>query len=409
MCDGRGIAASTTLTIKENPGKTQAQIEQIVLDYLGIHTYHLVPDALGQYIEHIDCWGKFLGPDKIMIMEVPSSSSIYQKVENAAAYWASATSSYGTPFQVFRVYTPNGEPYTNSLILNNKVLVPQTGSSWDDDAIQAYEDAMPGYEVLGFTGSWQTTDALHCRTHEIADREMLEVFTKPLVLPAPDPQGFYVEAEILSHGGHAFVNNTPTLYWRLSGGTTWNAVAMTHTGTGDFYEAWIPPQPNSTQVEYYVLAEDASGRIETHPYQGDLDPIVFTVYDPIFGSDVTEISARDGGLVNFSLDAGAANGGRDYFILGTLSGTSPGLPLPGGQVILPVNYDVFTGLVASMLNTAIFDRFLGQLDAAGQETARFDTFGPLPGGLVGLSMHFAYALAKPFDFVSPAVKIDIVQ
>jgi agmatine/peptidylarginine deiminase len=73
MCDGVGIAASTDLVIDENPSLTKAQIEQMALNYLGIHTYHLVPDALGEYIKHIDCWAKFLAPDKILIGQVPSN------------------------------------------------------------------------------------------------------------------------------------------------------------------------------------------------------------------------------------------------------------------------------------------------------------------------------------------------
>ena len=41
-------------------------------------------------------------------------------------------------------------------------------SSWDD-SLEVYRDALPGYEVLGFTGSWQSTDALHCRVRGIPD------------------------------------------------------------------------------------------------------------------------------------------------------------------------------------------------------------------------------------------------
>ena len=54
-------------------------------------------------------------------------------------------SPWGRPYTVVRVYCPYGTAYTNSTILNDKVLVPIFGSSWDDDAIQTYQDAMPGY------------------------------------------------------------------------------------------------------------------------------------------------------------------------------------------------------------------------------------------------------------------------
>ena len=53
-------------------------------------------------------------------------------------------------------------------------------SSWDDDAINAYELAMPGYEIIGVTGSWESTDALHCRVKGIPDLDMLQLFHNPL-------------------------------------------------------------------------------------------------------------------------------------------------------------------------------------------------------------------------------------
>src|SRR5690606_7360655 len=97
----------------------------------------------------------------------------YAEHEEVAAYFAAQPSAYGTPYQVFRVPTPNGEPYTNALIVNERVYVPVTGSAWDDDALAVYRAAMPGYEVRGFTGSWLSTDALHCRVKEVPDRGLL--------------------------------------------------------------------------------------------------------------------------------------------------------------------------------------------------------------------------------------------
>ncbi len=56
MTDGQGIAISTNLVWSENPGLTHEQINQMVHDYLGINTYHVVADVNGEYIKHIDCW-----------------------------------------------------------------------------------------------------------------------------------------------------------------------------------------------------------------------------------------------------------------------------------------------------------------------------------------------------------------
>ena len=90
-------------------------------------------------------------------------------IEEVASYFASTITNEGLPWEVYRVYTPSDQPYTNSLILNNKVFVPIMNSSWDDDAIAVYEEALPNHEILGFTGYWQSTDALHCRVKGIPD------------------------------------------------------------------------------------------------------------------------------------------------------------------------------------------------------------------------------------------------
>lgn len=180
MTDGTGISAATHIAYTENnecntnnqssvPLPPCAYVDDIMDDYYGIDTFHVVADPNGEYIDHIDCWGKYLSPSKVLIRSVPTSNSQYQEIEEVANYFASTLTSDGIPWQVYRVYTPSNQPYTNSLILNDKVFVPMMNSGWDDDAIEVYQEAMPGYEVLGFTGSWESTDALHCRVKGIPD------------------------------------------------------------------------------------------------------------------------------------------------------------------------------------------------------------------------------------------------
>jgi photosystem II stability/assembly factor-like uncharacterized protein len=125
-------------------------------------------------------------------------------------------------------------------------------------------------------------------------------------------------------------------------------------------------------------------------------------------ADVYSIEAGIGGAANFTLQAGAAHGGRNYLLLGSLSGTKPGLPLPGGQALLPLNWDLFTVLVVGQLNSIVFSNFLGSLDPGGQGSAKFDTLGPIPPALAGAVFHFAYALNNPWDFASVSSPIEVV-
>jgi agmatine/peptidylarginine deiminase len=180
MTDGTGISASTQIAYTENsqcgtndqssiPLPPCSYVDNVLIDYYGINTYHVVADPNDEYIDHIDCWGKYLSPTRMLIREVSASHPQYQEIEAVAEYFENTLTSTGEEWEVFRVYTPNDQPYTNSLILNNKVFVPVMNSQWDDDALEVYQAAMPDHEVLGFTGSWQSTDALHCRVKGIPD------------------------------------------------------------------------------------------------------------------------------------------------------------------------------------------------------------------------------------------------
>lgn len=274
MTDGQGISVSTNIVWSENSGMTHAQIEQMLNDYCGIGTYHVVPDPNGDYIKHVDCWGKYLSPDTILIREVSESHSQYDEIEDTVTYFESQTSCYGTPYNVVRVYTPSNEPYTNSLILNDKVLVPITGSQWDDEAIDSYESAMPGYEVLGFYGSWVSTDALHCRAKGIVDRYMLYIEHTPLYGTQSTHEGYDIQAKIFPYSGESLISSSTGVYWKIDGGS-WDFIQMDPLGD-DEYHAVIPPQETGTDIYYYIHAEDDSGRSENHPYIGESMAHTFT-------------------------------------------------------------------------------------------------------------------------------------
>jgi hypothetical protein len=125
-------------------------------------------------------------------------------------------------------------------------------------------------------------------------------------------------------------------------------------------------------------------------------------------ADTHVLFAREVGLVNFNLDASLVNAQRKYILLGSISGTSPGFPLPGGLATLPLNWDVFTNLIVLLLNSPIFVNFTGTLDSAGQATAQMNTLSQLPEASAGVVIHFAYALKNPWDVVSNPAGIEIL-
>ena len=275
MTDSLGISASTDLVWEENPLKTHEQINQIMHDYHGIDMYHVTTDPLGDYIRHIDCWGKFLDVDKILITQVPTSDTRYSDYEALATYFANQTTSYGNKYQVYRVYSPDGEPYTNSLILNKKVFVPIEGKSNDSAAIAVYQTAMPGYEILGFTGRWYSTDAIHCRAMGIANRDLLYIKHLPLLGEKPKQNEYTINADIIPYSGGTTVDDSVKIYYRINNGS-YSIIPMYHT-TGNTYIGSIPGQAEGTEIDYYIHASDTTGQISEHPFIGAPDPHEFKV------------------------------------------------------------------------------------------------------------------------------------
>ena len=283
MCDGMGVAAMTNLVLDENASLTEAQIDTAFKQYMGITNNYIVTDPLGEYIKHIDCWGKFLDVDKILIASVPISNSRYSYYEATATFWANQTSSYGNKYQVYRTYEPSGQPYSNSFILNKKVFVPIMGGSsttYDNDALAVYQQAMPGYSVIGVIGlsggnAWVSTDALHCRNHEIADKGMLYIKHLPLLGEKPMQTQYLISADVYALSGSGLITDSAWVKYRVNH-AAWNTLPMTH-GLGNNWTANIPQQVAGDTIEYFIHASDVSPRSQTHPLIGQYDPHKFWI------------------------------------------------------------------------------------------------------------------------------------
>ena len=293
MSDGLGTSISTELVWEENPSLTEAEIDSIMYAHLGNH--YTVLDYI-EYggIHHIDCWAKFLNPTTILVKDV--SASDYRKANlDARADWlAQQTSAWGQPYTIVRIYCPSGTAYTNSIILNDKVLVPMFSSSYDSIALQTYRDAMPGYEVLGFTGSFLDDDAIHCRTMGVPDREMLFINHIPLAGEAgTTTEDYYIGCYVSPFSGEDLIADSLKVYYRADGGA-WDFVTMAEAAPDSFY-AYIPAQAADAEVEYYIQAADLSGRVETHPFIGAPWAHSFTVVGPHAPSAVQPLNPVDSG------------------------------------------------------------------------------------------------------------------
>jgi hypothetical protein len=213
---------------------------------------------------------KVLSEETILVKEVSPSHAHYDALETNVAMLETLTNCYGRPYNIVRVMCgsiggSNVAAYTNSMILNGKVFVPLYGISTDSAALDTYRAAMPGYEVMGFTGTWLSDDAIHCRTMEIPDRYMLVVDTNPLQDREFNTGDYGVGAYIDDRSETGLMSDSLLVFWRLEGQAEFDTLLLRTTAEPDSYYAEIPMQAVSANIEYYVFAKDNSGRRSARP------------------------------------------------------------------------------------------------------------------------------------------------
>ncbi|MGM0461083.1 MAG: agmatine deiminase family protein [Fibrobacterota bacterium] len=273
-------AVSTDLVLEENTSLSEDSIRSAAESYLGIDTYHITPDPLGDYIKHVDCWGKYLGPDRILIGDVTGSQK--ENYDSVAAYFEQQISPVGTPYEVHRVYT-DGEPYTNSIIVNDHVFVPIMGTENDSAALKTYRSAMPGYTVVGVENSssnpWQSTDALHCRVKGVSDPQMLRVVHAPrrdttMITGMNDTIRF--EIEDFSKTG---INlSTSSLQFRLGETDEIFNAPMQKKDDGTWFSVISFADTGFFDVSYAVRATNNADREGAFPLMGMADPCFYTAH-----------------------------------------------------------------------------------------------------------------------------------
>lgn len=288
MEDGRGHGVSDDIVITESvaEGITEDQVYERMKAYLGIDPYHVTIDPQGDYIAHVDCWGKYLAPDKIMLARVPETNPRYPYYEEVAEYFETTNCCWGYPYKVYRIDIPGGNvisPYTNSLILNKKVLVPMgSNNAYNEAALNLYREAMPGYEVIGIENNsywdgWLNTDALHCRTRGVMDFNMLYVDHRDVVFGEQEWQdSIAITSKFIAYSGADLKQDSLLIYYSIDGGE-YQTAKMTATGNPDEYVGYIKGYNGGSKVDYYVFGADESNRRYQQPVFGELDPHTFTM------------------------------------------------------------------------------------------------------------------------------------
>ena len=137
---------------------------------------------------------------------------------------------------------------------------------------------------------------------------------------------------------------------------------------------------------------------------------VVDFFCPPLAVDTVTLSVSQGGVQNFTLNAGATHAGELYVLLGSATGTSPGTPV--GALNLPLVSDGWTNFTLANPNSGPLSGFTGLLDGGGQGSAMLGLPSGSSASLAGLKLYHAYPLidlgGNGFTFVSNAVSVTLV-
>ena len=290
MSDGYGTAFASELILEENgggtswwttfPDHTEEEIDQIVEAYHGIDTYVKMDVLPYDGIHHIDMHMKLLDESTLLVSEYPTGVADGPQIEANLQYVLSNfTTKWGTPFDVVRIPSPpqygggypsqNGDylTYSNATFVNNTILLPTYYEQYDTTAIRIWEEAMPGYNVVGIdcdSGNdniISLSGAIHCITHSVGIADPLMISHLPLPDTDDTENAYAVTADLSHRSGLASV----TLSWATSPDGPWTDVAMTEGIVEGGFAADIPAQAEGTTVHYYISAEANSGKTGARP------------------------------------------------------------------------------------------------------------------------------------------------
>jgi hypothetical protein len=115
-------------------------------------------------------------------------------------------------------------------------------------------------------------------------------------------------------------------------------------------------------------------------------------FDAPLSADRHSISSSAGGVQRFSVDFGANHAGDPYFLLGSVSGSFPGVVV--GETQVPLRPDAYLTSTLRSPNRPPLHGSFGALDLAGSASATFS----LPRGashLAGVTAHHAAVVLDP--------------
>lgn len=273
--DGHGSALSSKLILQENPAKTEAQIDTIMKNFMGIQRYIKMDVLPYDVIHHIDMHIKLLDEETLLVGEYPPGVSDGPQIEANLNYLLTQFKTcYGRDFRVVRIPMPPDQyglypssggdyrTYTNSIIINKTIIIPTYQLRYDTTAFRIYREAMPGYRLVGIdcNSIIPSLGAIHCIVKEVGSYEPIQISHAPLLSVRDTLQSYPIITRIQNANGV----QQAEIYWSVDTAQGYVSIPMIPT-LNDTFVAEIPRQPGHNKIFYYISAQSNSGKVITRP------------------------------------------------------------------------------------------------------------------------------------------------
>ncbi|MEZ5980424.1 MAG: FG-GAP repeat protein [Planctomycetota bacterium] len=165
-----------------------------------------------------------------------------------------------------------------------------------------------------------------------------------------------------------------------------------------------------------TASESLYGGFEGHRVARSFDHRYIHVYEvgSLAGEDVP-ISVAAGGAQSLRLEPGNAYANHLYFVFGSISGTSPGVPVPDTPWTLPLVHDVYFDFTTwTLFGGGLVAQPSGLVGLDGTVETQFAIWPGFPAVFAGLTVHHAYVLLDsfapgvPVSHVSNAVSVQLL-
>lgn len=286
MSDGIGTAFASHLVTMENAAgnpygvspKTEADIDQIMAEYMGIDRYIKMDVLPYDGIHHIDMHMKLLDEETLLVSKYPEGVADGPFIqENIDYVLSNFLTPFGNPYTVHWIDAPPSpsgnypdtggayRTYTNAVIINKTILVPTYRPEVDIPALQQLEALMPGYTVVGIDVDNTAENlislggAIHCITHTIGVADPLLIVHEKIV-----ETNTTVDIPVDAWIKHISGIQQAKVYWRVSGDENFEEIAMSHV-QDDQWSTLLTVPTDAQKIEYYIWAQANTGKSLSRP------------------------------------------------------------------------------------------------------------------------------------------------